>query len=704
MADRYRWLDPLADLLIARHINTSIPSRDRELRRTMLRGAPEIWKLTERKTRCIAVVGAGASAPVLKRGDGLAKSLIQQFHVDETAVQAERERLKRITAVPPEQFEAQLAAIGQALGDERRVRTAISELYNVRHPTVSAYELIAHLLKHRFLDAVISMNFDELLDQSLDDELGVGEYERIVSDRDCVSIQTDTKEPDYIPLYIKLHGTASEPESLRFTRESYYDSPVKVGTVAAELFTIPHCVVVNVGFGLGSFDLHRLLALPKKLWLFNLSKKRLDAEAEAAIAEERADHRKQPPKFAQRGKKAPKASSDKQMKALMKKVERHGDKLLKAAPSVISLRSVERHDAVVRLLGPKSSAGESLVKLPRSLDDPRFSVDLEVRAAKPDATYADYLYRRAILELVMALARGHGLVSVGALAVDRGGQYFDAYRRLTPRRHPKTWRDLYKLVGFEQHRRVPDVFQAAPEILERKDAKRRKRWARKQKRRGYKGEEEWRDLPKLNLRRLAKRTLPHIVDSSSKRDFKRNLKVLEKALWELHGGAEYELHSRDDRVCAKTFSRPMTLKTISAHDVYSYDLIRRAGKKGKSSEVDIISETGDWLLDREDLAEHLAKVGRVRLIVAFTTDLKRLRKRFPKLVVKQQQPWRHNRHMVIVRRGGEPHRALYFARHHRTPYVTPVLVRRHRDIRVLQSTFRDRWDTSNKLPSGRKGK
>lgn len=187
------WLNPLADLLIARHITASIP--DHELRRRILAKAPATWQGTERRLRCIAVVGAGASAPFLKRGDDLAQGLTEQFHVDEAAVQAERERLERITAVDPSEFEAQLSALGQTLGGDRRVRSAISELYRVRHPTIHTYELIAHLLKHRFLDAVINMNFDELLDQSLDDEVGVGEYHRIVSDRDCVEVQTNEQPP-----------------------------------------------------------------------------------------------------------------------------------------------------------------------------------------------------------------------------------------------------------------------------------------------------------------------------------------------------------------------------------------------------------------------------------------------------------------------------------------------------------------------------
>ena len=672
------WLRPLADLLIARHINASIP--DHELRRSMLVDAGRTWQRTERRLRCIAVVGAGASAPVLNRGDDLAQSLIKQFDIDESAVQAERERLKRITAVDPWEFEAQLAAIGQTMGGDRRVRTAISELYRVRHPTVKAYELIAHLVKHRFLDAVITMNFDELLDQSLDDEVGVDEYQRIVSDRDCVDIQTNSQAHDYIPLYIKLHGTASEPESLRFTRESYYDSPVRVGTVAAELFRVPECVVVNVGFGMGSFDLHRLLAMPEKLWMFNLSRKRLEREAQEAIAQERREREKSKPKFLPRKKDHPGEFSDQLLEALLARIEKRGSKLLKAAPSVISVRSVKRHDAVVQLLGPSSGAGRRLAELPRTLDDARFSVDLHVRAAKPDATYAGYLRRRAILELALALARGRGLISVGSLAVDRGGHYFDAYRRYASLgESSSSWRDLYTLVGFEQNERVPDVFIATPAICR----------GRKRKR-----GETWRDLPKLDLPRLAERVLPHVVDSPTDEDFK----ILVEAMDELYVGTEYEIHSRDDRICAKTFSEPITLKTISALDAYSFDLIREAGECGRDSEVDIISETGDWLLEQNGpLSDHVARIGRVRLIVAFTTVVPRLRKRFPRLKPTQQQPWHHNRHMVIVKHRGEPRRALYYARHHRTPYVTPVLVCRRRDIEVLQTTFKDRWKNSSKV-------
>jgi hypothetical protein len=581
----------------------------------------------------------------------------------------------------------------------------------VRHPTVKTYELIAHLLKHRFLDAVINMNFDELLDQSLDDELGVGEYQRIVSDRDCVAVQTDEQETDYVPLYIKLHGTASEPESLRFTRESYYDSPARVGTVAAELFQVPECVIVNVGFGLGSFDLHRLLAIPDTLRLFNLSKTRLQKSAMRAITREREASMSQKKEarslqgttmgkkgekrrrkktrthFCERDRGSLKRSCDYLLSGLLERIEGHGQRVLEDAPAVISLRSVKRHDAVVCLLGPKSKMGRRLIKLPRSLEEARFSLDPQARAAKPDAVYGGYLWRRAVLELTLAMARGRGLVSVKSLAVDRGGHYYDAYRRHVGE-NAATWKDLYTLVGFKQNEEVPDVFEATEEIRS-SNGPTPEKLAHERLLEVPEGQrDEWSELPQLDASRLVERVLPHIVDSPTDSDWRGLMSAVER----VRAGSEHELHSRDDRVCAKTFSNPVTLKTISSLDAYSFELVRQASL-GDASEVDIIAETGHWLRRRrDDVIVELAAQGRIRLIVAFLCEVEDLLTDFPGIRLSHQQPWHHNRHMVILKDKGEPRAAIYFARHQRTPYVTPVYVRTRADIGVLQTTFEDRWE------------
>ncbi len=722
--DRDRWLDSLAHFLIARHISVSIP--DHAMRHDLLAEEESaIWEQCRHKFRCIAVIGAGASAPVLDRGDDLANGLIEKFNIGQAAVEAERERLGRITAVDPTEFEAQLSAIGQTLGNSRRVRAAISDLYNVRHPTILAYELLAHLLKHRFVDAIISMNFDELLDQSLDDELGIGEYERIVSDRDCVNTQSDVFAPDYLPLYIKLHGTASEPESLRFTRESYYDSPVQVGTEAARLFQVPECIVLNIGFGMASFDLHRLLAIPDRLWLYNLSHDPLTPKARSAIKRERerqgkeaktshfkesSENRKRYKLELKRERAGKQGSlegdtqttecleeeaseaSNRAMDTLMREITGRVRELSPKGTSAIGLRSVRRHRTVDKLLGPKSDPGKRLINLPRSSEDPRLSLDPMSRAARPESVTAGYLLRRTILELAMAMARGRGLVSIATLAVDRCGLYYDAYCRHAGK-NPYSWRDLYTLVGFEQNEEVPDVLRTARDIHRDPLGPSNELLLRGQllSSPGPGDKDKWHELPELDPHALAKRVLPHIVDAPSP----KQERLLAKELKQLYEGTEYEIHSRDDRVCDKTFSEPSTLRTLSSLDAYSFELVKCTSENGGSITVDIISETGDWLLRRsETFIEHLSNAAQIRLIVAFLCDVPKLRQRFPDIELRFLQPWHHNRHMVIVRANSEPLQGIYFARHHRTPYVTPVLVHRRQDIRILQTTFEDRWENA----------
>jgi hypothetical protein len=722
------WLRGLARRLVARHLNVSIP--EYELRRELLAAEePKVWKQCQRKFRCIAVVGAGASAPVLARGDDLASGLTQNFNIELAAVEAEKERLERITAVDPTEFEAQLSAIGQTLGNSRRVRAVISDLYQLRHPTILAYELLAHLVKHRFVDAVVNMNFDELLDQSLDDELGVGEYERIVSDRDCVNAQSDVFAPDYVPLHIKLHGTASEPESLRFTRESYYDSPVGVGTLAARLFEIPDCVVLNIGFGMTSFDLHRLLAIPDRLRLYNLSHDPLTRKARKAIwrerrrkektrpmlfeseeneatrAEEKEDRKARkeardkglppPPPLAPSDERTD--ASDLLMDLLLKQVSTKVKGLSQGDSPVAALRPAKRHRTVVKLLGPETAPGKRLIALPRTPQDHRLSLDPMVRAARPDSVLAGYLRRRTILELALAMARGRGLVSISTLAVDRSGLYYDAYCRQAGK-HRSSWRELCTLVGFTQNPEVPDVVEAIDEIRATDPARRspERRLREELLAPVAAGEKDhWHELPRLDMKKLTERVLPQIVDSPSK--LERG--ALRAELDQLYRGSEYEIHSRDDRVCAKTFSHPRTLKTLSSFNAYSFELVKYADNAAAITELDVISETGDWLLRPPgEFADRIRRADRIRLIVAFLGEVPKLRKEFPGILLAYQQPWHHNRHMAIVREDGLPLRALYFARHHRTPYVNPVLVKRRKDIRMLQTTFDDRWATAEVLP------
>ncbi|MBK6976711.1 MAG: hypothetical protein IPH28_06005 [Cytophagaceae bacterium] len=99
-------------------------------------------------------------------------------------------------------------------------------MFNQRtYPSVF-YEILAHIFKNRFVDAVINFNFDESFDQAVLEEISTGELKKIVSDGDCVPYVDLVEEHNLkLPLYIKPHGTFSEKSSLRFTKEHYIDIP-----------------------------------------------------------------------------------------------------------------------------------------------------------------------------------------------------------------------------------------------------------------------------------------------------------------------------------------------------------------------------------------------------------------------------------------------------------------------------------------------
>lgn len=89
-----------------------------------------------------------------------------------------------------------------------------------------AYELIAHFLRHGFVDHVVNFNFDEALDVALDNELGSGGYRRILSDSDVVLEAGGDGPRPRLPHHLKLHGTISVTSSLRFTKDHTQSIPV----------------------------------------------------------------------------------------------------------------------------------------------------------------------------------------------------------------------------------------------------------------------------------------------------------------------------------------------------------------------------------------------------------------------------------------------------------------------------------------------
>lgn len=112
-------------------------------------------------------------------------------------------------------------AIAQYLLDKEEVIKKLSKEFPDRNdpkmPSMG-YEILAHLAKHGFIDAFVSMNYDEFLEKSLADEIGEDDIFQIVSDEDFEKAHYLEKKgllEEKIKIF-KPHGTISSQHLMKF--------------------------------------------------------------------------------------------------------------------------------------------------------------------------------------------------------------------------------------------------------------------------------------------------------------------------------------------------------------------------------------------------------------------------------------------------------------------------------------------------------
>lgn len=181
------------------------------------------------RERFIAVIGAGATHAATKRSqkpiplasEAMAE-LRQAFNrkVKKEFIDEEVKRLANLRQTSFENFETQLVALAKF--NQNHLLDALTKLCGNRHVPALEHEIIAHLVKHRFLDVVINFNYDELLDNALQEELpNPDDYSFIYSPGQCpkdiktVMVDKRLKQP----IYIKCQGTISYPSSLHFQHD-----------------------------------------------------------------------------------------------------------------------------------------------------------------------------------------------------------------------------------------------------------------------------------------------------------------------------------------------------------------------------------------------------------------------------------------------------------------------------------------------------
>lgn len=341
--------------------------------------------LTEHvERRVIAVVGAGASRSV---GIPLASEALlilkDKAIMPNVALEAELDRLSQTYNLDRNTFETNLRALSASAFDAQKLRDNLQAMYNHKFMPVLGYEILAHMIKHRFLDAIINFNFDELLDQSIEDELDAEEYYNILSDGDCPDESELRENTPELPFYIKPHGTASHKSTLRFTREDYYGVPLDIQRVIRYLLTDKPVVLLIIGFGMQSLEFNRILESAKPgSMMFHIN---LNNPVK---------------KDAYRSFRRNELLNAKVLGDVSEAIKKIWDEVASAFLPEYLPRDITRHILVSRTFF-------------REVD----KNDVE-----------KYLRGRTVIELCLSIAKCKGLVNMSQLSSDRSGKYFDYYK------------------------------------------------------------------------------------------------------------------------------------------------------------------------------------------------------------------------------------------------------------------------------------
>jgi hypothetical protein len=167
------------------------------------------WKDPELRDRLVTELGAAVGTPA-KFVEEACFQLARVLPAETASADVEEKRRLLIENASTEQ----LCAVGSRwVSGRNRLMEVLASAYKPDgddpQPQL-ACELIAHLVKHRFVDHVVSLNFDEVLDLALGDELGAAGFRLVLPG------VTGARGADDRPHLFKLHGTISDHDSLRF--------------------------------------------------------------------------------------------------------------------------------------------------------------------------------------------------------------------------------------------------------------------------------------------------------------------------------------------------------------------------------------------------------------------------------------------------------------------------------------------------------
>lgn len=580
-------------------------------------------------SRVVAIVGAGASkSSGVSLGVEAIEKIVESVSMPEEMLKAELDRLTLAYRLPKDAFETTLMALSSNPHTASETREKLKELYDFRYIPSLCYEILAHLLKHRFIDAIINFNFDELLDQAIEDELDKEEYYYILSDGDCPDTSTPINPVLELPLYIKPHGTVGHPSTLRFTNEDYYKLPIGITNLIEKLIDTNHqLVLIVIGFDMQSFEFNKILEnapLGSVIYNLNIKETSLNSELEKCFDSHLLDVSKN------------KLSSE---------VDDLWEHIYSLFKDGFKPRIITQHRFISRLF--ESDKGSDVVLYKNYLPD--------------------YFLQRTIIEICLSSAKSKGIVNIGELSKDRSGKYYNRYKDVSKKR--ETFYQLCKSLGYYD-------FGYSREMLMLKKPKKNEETLIMRRNDFMKQAGTWFDKAQSRVGKIIQN-----LDSSM------NYIHFKKPLVDLYNAEEVEIKITPEPLHTKIFRNPKNILTTSELSYLTYKMINQK----KCEHIWIVAETGAWLTNpiiEKCIKEEKGK-SCIFLIVADPFWVNPLKRIFGDLIegIYKIPWWRHNRHMTILLDSNKkPISSIYFTRRQRNSHITPVMLGRY-DTNIIVKAF-----------------
>lgn len=630
----------LAERLAQNHIQSSISA---DLQATARKQMLKDDHYNPQRT-VVVVTGAGASASAagLPLGNDTWRLLRDKLSIPSKMLETELDRLSVQYRLERNEFETQLLALSKF--SRNQLLDELGTIFFRRFYTSLEYEILAHLLKHRFIDAIINFNFDELLDQAIDDEVGRENYHRIVSDGDMpddVSKLHDENRRFHIPLYIKPHGTASHKSSLRFTREAYFLLPDNIHRLLLKLLSsTSETTLILIGFGMQSVEFTNIVR---------------DASEKCALEVFIVD--------------------------LSSKVMERVPASVKKSESILLTKEFGLSNALEDLWSntceyfhePARPRGiYRHILLSKLFSDP---LNYEQGENNRTPSIEHYLKDRTIVELTLAIAKAKGFVNVAQLAMSRAGRYFQHYREHKPI-VTEPLSVLCEKLGLSRMGYSHDALRLSADepgpatpvdelIIDRA---------------------AWNHQKDTLFDSMLAQLSPHrqqIVSTKAE--------LLKDTLEYMYKSDEVEVYTPKESPYQLIFQKPIQLSSFAATKVVTKQMLSHRWDK-----LFCTAETGKWLLD-EQIIEVVVKHSSRSLIVIVAdvvhqTEIKETYiDRGINVDVVQLPWWLHNQHMTLIISGGAPKQGIYFERRQRSLSINPVWLKELSDLQIALESFVAYW-------------